>query len=294
MKRILFALILLPALATGLSAKTKVVASVNDLAWLAGQIGDDRVEVSAVASPKADVHFVEVRPSYMRKLSRADVVLKVGLDLDLWMDRLIDGSRNSNLTIVDCAKFITPLEVPTFKADARYGDLHPYGNPHYWLGPDNLKPITDAIVAGLADADPEGAELFRANQQRLLERLAPEIERLKQEAAPLNGKEVIFYHDSWPYFERFTGLKAAGFIEPYPGVAPSPSHIKEIIDLVKKRHIKVIAVEPYFDKRVPDKIAQATGARVVTLYPSLGGRDKNESYVQWLEGNIRTLLEAFQ
>ncbi len=294
MKRFICALVLLTALTPSLSAKIKVVASVNDLAWLGQQIGGERVDVSAIASPTADVHFVEVRPSYMRKLSRADVVLKVGLDLDLWMDRLIDGSRNSHLTIVDCSRFIKPLEVPTFKADARYGDLHPYGNPHYWLGPDNLKPITDAIVAGLADADPDGAESFRANQQHLLEQLAPEIERLKQEAASLVGKEVVFYHDTWPYFERFTGLKAAGFIEPYPGVAPSPSHIKEIIDLVKKRHIKVIAVEPYFDKRVPDRIAQATGAKVVTLYPSLGGRDKHETYVQWLEGNIRTLLEAFQ
>jgi zinc/manganese transport system substrate-binding protein len=291
-KYLLFAMLML--MASVVTAKINVVSSTNDLACFAREIGGGLVDVTAIASPKADVHFVEVRPSYMMKVAKADVVLKVGLELDMWMDKIIDGSHNPHLTIVDCSRYIQPLEVPTFKADARYGDLHRFGNPHYWLGPDNVKPITDAITEALAAADPVHADQFKNNQEAYLQTLHAEMVDWKQKAAPLAGKEIVFYHNSWPYFCAFTGLVSAGFVEPYPGVAPSPSHIKEIIELVRSRNIKVIAVEPYFDKRVPDKIAAETGAKVVTLYPSVGGRDENETYTQWFDGNIQTLLEAQQ
>ena len=276
------------------SAKVKVVASINDLVYFTKQIGGDLVDVTAIAPPKADVHYVEVRPSYMMKVARADVVLKVGLELDMWMDRIIDGSRNNRLEIVDCSHYIKPLEVPTFKADARYGDLHRFGNPHYWIGPQNVKAITDAIVEGLANADPEHADIYRTNQQQYLAGFEKGLKRLDEKVAKLKGKEIIYYHDSWPYFDEYTGLVAVDFIEPYPGVAPSPSHVKDLVDLIKRRHIKVIAVEPYFDKRVPEKIASETGAHVVTLYPSVGGHSKHETYLEWLEKNLDELLEAYR
>lgn len=291
-KYLLFAMLVL--MASAVTAKINIVSSTNDLAYFARVIGGDLVDVTAIASPKADVHYVEVRPSYMMKVSKADVVLKIGLELDMWMDKIIDGSHNPHLTIVDCSKYVQPLEVPTFKADARYGDLHRFGNPHYWLGPDNVKPITDAIVEAFCAADPAHADQFRKNQDIYLQSLQTDLTTWKQKAAPLAGKEIVFYHDSWPYFCAFTGLVSAGFVEPYPGVAPSPSHIKEIIDLVRSRNIKIIAVEPYFDKRVPEKIAAETGAKVVTLYPSVGGRNEGETYTQWLAGNIDALLEAMK
>lgn len=294
MKNILTALILATVLPLTASAKLTVVASTSDLAYFATEVGGDLVDVSSIASPTSDVHFVEVRPSYMMKLSKADVVLKVGLELDMWMDKIIDGSRNNKLEIVDCSRYIQPMEVPTFKADARYGDLHRYGNPHYWTSPANVKPITDAIVEGLSKADPEHAGDYAANQQRFLARFETQLGAVKQEAEPLKGVAIVSYHNSWPYFNAFTGLEAAGFIEAYPGVAPSPSHIKEVADLVRQRGIKLIAVEPYFDKRVPEKIARETGAQVVALYPSIGGRDKNEDYIQWLRGNIEALTGALK
>jgi zinc/manganese transport system substrate-binding protein len=291
-KYLLFVLLTLTA--STATASINVVASTSDLAYFAREIGKELVEVSTIASPKADVHFVEVRPSYMMKVSKADVVLKVGLELDMWMDKIIDGSHNPHVTIVDCSKYVQPLEVPTFKADARYGDLHRFGNPHYWLGPDNVKPITDAITEALSAADPAHAGQFRKNQEAYLQTLQADMANSKLKAAPLVGKEIIFYHNSWPYFCAFTGLVAAGFVEAYPGVTPSPSHIKEVIDLVRSRNIKVIAVEPYFDRRVPDKIAAETGAQVVTVYPSVGGRMENETYTQWLSGNVQALLEALK
>ena len=272
--------------------KLRVVTSTSDLAYLARTIGGDQVDVDAIASPTADVHFVEVRPSFMVKVKKADLVLRVGMELDLWMDRIIDGSRNANLKVADCSRYIEPLQVPTFKADARYGDLHRFGNPHYWLSPDNLEPITRAIAEGLETADPEHAQTYWEHRDAFLAEIDAALPAVRESAGPLQGVQIIFYHNSWPYFNAFVGTVAAGFVEPYPGVAPSPSHVANTIELVRKLGVQVIAVEPYFDKRVPEKIAAETGARVVTVYPSVGGRDKNESYLEWLQGNIDALKGA--
>ncbi len=287
----LLALLLLGA---GAHAKTKVVAATSDLAWFASQIGGDLIEVQSIAPPKADIHFIEVRPSYMMKVAKADVVLKVGLELDMWMDRIIDGSRNSRVEIVDCSKYIKPLEVPSYNADARYGDIHRFGNPHYWLGPQNVKPISDAIVEGLSAADPAHADQFVANQKAMLAEIDAGMVRLAPKIAKLKGVPIVFYHDSWPYFNAYVGTAAADFIEAFPGVPPSPAHIKDVADLVKQQHIQIIAMEPYFDRRIPEKIAGSSGATVVTLYPSIDGRSPNETYVSWFEGNIDALLGALK
>ncbi|MGH8014781.1 MAG: metal ABC transporter substrate-binding protein, partial [Candidatus Zixiibacteriota bacterium] len=250
--------------------------------------------VSYIAPPSSDIHSVEARPSYMVKVAKANIVLKVGLELDMWMDPIIDGSRNDQVIIVDCSKYVHKLEVPSFKADARYGDLHRFGNPHYWLTPQNAKPITDAIVEALKIADAGHSNQFLSNQEKLVNDISGLVERLQPKIAKLKGTQIINYHNSWPYFNEFAGTVSASFIEPFPGVAPSPSQIKKVIDLINSSKIKVIAMEPYFDKRVPEKIAKETGAKVVALYPSIGGRSKDEEYGQWLEANIDSLLEALQ
>ncbi len=273
-------------------AAVKVVTSTSDLAYFAKEIGGSLVEVSSIAAPSADLHYIEVRPSYMVKMRDAELVFAIGLELDTWIDRIIDGSRNSRLKKVDCSKYIEPVEVPGFKADASHGDLHRFGNPHYWLSPDNVKPITQAILEGLTSVDPANATIFAQNRDRLLENLNLEVPAIKALAAPLDGVEIITYHNSWPYFAEYFGIKLAGFIEKYPGVAPSPSHMGDLIELVKKQQIKIIAMEPYFETRVPQRIAESASAKVVTLYPSIGGRDQNETYLDWLRGNINALLEA--
>jgi zinc/manganese transport system substrate-binding protein len=288
----IIAAVVMAALPLQSNAAVKVVAATSDLAYFARIIGGDLVEVSSIASPTADLHYVEVRPSYMVKLRDADLALEVGLELDMWMTRLIDGSRNGRIKIVDCSKYIHPLEVPTFKPDASYGDLHRFGNPHYWLGPDNVAPITRAIMEGLAEVDPASAETFSRNRDAFLASVETELPSIQALAEPLKGREIVTYHNSWPYFAAYFGIKLPIFIEKYPGVAPSPSHISDVIDLVKGHEIKVVAMEPYFDRRVPKKIASATGAKVVTLYPSIGGRDKNESYIDWLRGNVQALVDA--
>jgi len=294
MKSLLLSILMLLCAAGTAPAKVRVVAATSDLAYFVQEVGGDLLEVEAIARPTADLHFVEVRPSYMVKMSRADLALKVGLEMDQWMDRIIDGSRNRRLTVVDCAKYIAPLEVPDFKVDARHGDLHRYGNPHYWLTPDNAKPITDAIVEGLARVDPENAEEYRANQAAWLGQLNSGLAAMKDEIGALAGVEIVTFHNSWPYFNEYTGLESVAFVEPYPGVPPSPTHVKGLIDQINQRGVKVIGVEPYFDRRVPEKIARETGATVVTLYPSVGGRDAGESYLDWLRGNIEAIGEALK
>ncbi|MGB5107127.1 MAG: metal ABC transporter substrate-binding protein [Candidatus Zixiibacteriota bacterium] len=286
---IVAALLIAPSKGEG---AVKIVTSTSDLAYFARVIGADKVDVTSIASPTADLHYVEVRPSYMVKMKDAQLVLKVGLELDSWIERIIDGSRNAKLKKVDCSKYIAPLEIPAFKADASYGDLHRYGNPHYWLSPENIEPITRAILEGLATVDPANEQLYRDNRDRFLAEIDSELPAMKALAAPLVGIEMITYHNSWPYFAHYFGIELPGFVEKYAGVAPSPSHMGEIIDLVKKDQIKIIAMEPYFEKRVPQRIAEATGAKLITLYPSIGGRRADESYLDLLRGNIDALLEA--
>ena len=274
------------------NAVVRVVTSTSDLAYFTRVIGADKVEVSSIASPDADLHYVEVRPSYMVKMRDADLVLRVGLELDSWIERIIDGSRNSKLKKVDCSKYVTPLEIPTFKADASYGDLHRYGNPHYWLSPANVEPITRAIAEGLTSVDPGNESVYEDNRAKLLAEINMELPAIKALAASLAGIEMITYHNSWPYFAEYFGIELPGFIEKFPGVAPSPSHMSDIIELIKKDHIKVIAMEPYFEKRVPQRIAESSGAKVITLYPSIGGRNESENYLEWLRGNVNALVEA--
>ena len=274
------------------NAIVRVVTSTSDLAYFARAIGADKVEVSSIASPDADLHYVEVRPSYMVKMRDADLVLRVGLELDSWIERIIDGSRNSKLKKVDCSKYVTPLEIPTFKADASYGDLHRYGNPHYWLSPANVEPITRAIAEGLTSVDLGNESVYEDNRAKLLAEINMELPAIKALAASLAGLEMITYHNSWPYFAEYFGIELPGFIEKFPGVAPSPSHMSDIIELIKKDHIKVIAMEPYFEKRVPQRIAESSGAKVITLYPSIGGRNESENYLEWLRGNVNALVEA--
>jgi len=275
-------------------AQLRVVASTSDLAYFAREIGGELVEVESIAHPSADVHFVEVRPSYMVKVRKADVVLKVGLELDQWMDQIIGGSRNSRLIVVDCSKYVEPMEVPDFKVDARHGDIHRYGNPHYWLTPVNVEPMTDAIVEALSQADPGNADRFRERRKTFLARLESGLAELATTIETLKDVEVVTYHNSWPYFNEYVGLVAAGFVEPYPGVPPSPSHVKDLTSMIRDEGIRIIGVEPYFDRRVPNRIAQETGAKVVILYPSVGGRAQDESYLDWLTGNINALIEALE
>jgi ABC-type Zn uptake system ZnuABC Zn-binding protein ZnuA len=276
--------------AGGAAAKINVVASTTDLASIAQAVGGDAVDASSIARGTSDPHFVEVLPSYMVRVKKARVYLLVGMDLDRWAYPIIDGSRNGDLLVVDCSKGIPPLEVPTGKVDASMGDIHPRGNPHYWLDPDNGIIIASTIADALAHADPVNADRYMAGLDRFKTAVAERKTAWAAKAAPLGKLEVITFHNSWPYFCRAFGIDVVGFVEPLPGIEPTPSHTAQLVEVAKARGIRVIGVEPYFSKRTPETIARATGAKVVDLPPSVGGAPGADDYFGLFDVLIDRLL----
>lgn len=243
----------------------KVVASIPDFAAVARAVGGDAVEVDAIVRGNRDVHAVELLPSLMMKVRRADVYLKVGMDLDLWAQSLIDGSRNAKLTIVDVSKNITALEVPTAAVNPSMGDIHRFGNPHYWLDPANARPIADAIAEGLAKVAPDRRAQFRAGADAYVARMAEALAGWKSKLAPHKGAHLVSFHNSWPYFARRFEVDVVDFLEPKPGIPPTPAHVAELQARMKKGEVRAILMESYFDDRVPQMLSRTTGVPVVKV-----------------------------
>ncbi|MFQ6607595.1 MAG: metal ABC transporter substrate-binding protein [Fidelibacterota bacterium] len=272
--------------------KVNIVASITDLADIAAQVGGDRVSVTSIARGNQDPHYVEILPSYMMKVRKADIYLEVGVELDLWARRIVDGSRNKHIKVIDCSVNIPKLEVPTGKIDASRGDIHRYGNPHYWLDPLNGKIIAEDITKALSAVDPAGRMIYEENLRTLTNKIDSKVAEWLEEYSSLQREKVIFYHNSWPYFSKRFGLKVVAFIEPKPGIMPSPTHLQKLIEVIEAENIKVVAMEPYFSDRAPQFLAQKTGIQVVTLAQSVGALSGADSYLQMIELNLATLMEV--
>ena len=280
------------ALAGSTQAKVKIVASSSDLASIATYIGKDLIEVTSIGQGKSNLHFVEVLPSYMLKVSKADIYLRIGLSLDQWAQGVIDGARNPKLIVVDCSKGIEVLDKPSGKVDASMGDLHPEGNPHYWLDPRNGKAIAANIVEALVTVDPANAATYRANLEAFNAQIDTKWIEWEQEAAGLQGAEVITYHSTFAYLAHAFGFSVVGFIEPKPGIEPTAAHNSELIDLIKSRHIKAILRDPYYTARAPDAIARATGATVYEAPSSVGGTIEARDYVSLFDALVGILVKG--
>lgn len=244
------------------SAKIRVAASVPDLASIASSVGGDNVDCFAICRPTADVHHVEVLPSYMVRVSKADVYLKVGMQLDQWADQIIDGSRNSRLLIVDCSLGISALEKPTQKVTALQGDVHPYGNPHYWLDPRNGAIIAREIAEALGRADPEHATAYQAAAEAFDKSVDETMANGKSLVAKLPVTEVVTYHSSWVYFADAFGLTIDGHAEPVPGIPPTAGHLKDLVNLIQQKKIGIFIQEPYFSDDAGKFLNRQTGLRV--------------------------------
>ncbi|MFA6107577.1 MAG: metal ABC transporter substrate-binding protein [Candidatus Latescibacterota bacterium] len=256
-------LLMVAAGPTAASAPLRVVASINDLASIAAEVGGERVKVQSVARPNSDVHRVEVLPSYMVRVSRADLYLKVGLGLDTWADQIVDGSRSDHLVVLDCARDITPLERPTGKVDASMGDVHPEGNPHYWLDPRNGAIVAREIAETLSELDPQGAELFRQRSAGLA-RSADSLRTAWIARIALTPTPAIFtYHSSWVYLGHAFGLEIASNVEPVPGIPPTASHLQKLIGIARERRVSVLVQEPYFSDEAGQFLTREAGVRVV-------------------------------
>lgn len=297
-KKLILAACGLALLAVGQTAQAaapiRVVTAIPDFAVIAEAIGDGEVEAESIIVGNRDVHAVELLPSFFVKIRRAQMYVKVGLDLDLWSQQLIDGSRNTRLVVVDVSSRITPLEVPTFKVDASYGDLHRFGNPHYWLDPAATKPMVEAILAGLVQVAPDRAGQFRAAADAYLATYEAAAARWSERLAPYRGTKLVSFHRSWPYFAQRFGLEIVGEMEPKPGVPPTPRHIAAMQELLRSGTVAAILMESYFDDRVPKMLARTTGVPLVTVPVLVGadpGADTREAMFDIIVDRLVSALE---
>lgn len=290
MKKILFISFLMTLV---LGEKINVVTSTTDLADIAKTIGGNRVNVTSIARGNQDPHYVEVLPSYMIKVKRADVYFMVGMELDLWAQQIIDGSRNRNLKIVDCSAAVIPLEKPTGKVDASLGDIHRFGNPHYWLDPENGKLIAKQILEALISLDPDSEDLFSANYREFVHTIDMLLIELHTAYSGLKGKKIIFYHNSWPYFTHQFGLITMAFIEPKPGISPSPAHLESLINTINAGEIHVIALESYFSTDAVEFLARKTGVKYVRLSQSVGAIPGVDSYPDLFRYNLNAIQSVY-
>lgn len=262
-------------------AATMVAASVPDLASIASAIGGDRVEVFSVAKASQNPHSVEVLPSHMIKVARARVFLKVGLGLDGWSDAIVSGSRNRSIDLVDCSKGVDVLEKPQGKVDASMGDVHPEGNPHYWLDPRNGQIMARTIADALVKADPAGATIYEAGLAKFLKDLEARRAAWEAKMAPFRGQAVFTYHSSWPYFAKAFGLRIAGKVEPVPGIPPNARHLSGLIELAKTEKVKVLLQEPYFPDEGGKFLNRQSGIAVLKLAPSCAGTGPGDYLVHF-------------
>jgi zinc/manganese transport system substrate-binding protein len=280
-------------------SKLNIMTATTDLAALAQEIGGDRVEVESVARGYQDPHFVEAKPSFLLKLRKADLLIVVGLELEIgWLPPLITQSTNPKIQVgapgyFDASRFAKILEIPTGVVTRAEGDVHPLGNPHYWLDPDNGLRIAKGIQTKLSEMRPGDASYFAERYADFEQRIKQADEKWLAEMKPYAGRKIVTYHRSWPNFAEHFRLEVVGYVEPRPGIPPSPQHTVQLIGLMKSEGIKIVAVEPYFDLKTPNAIARETGAKVVVLMPSVGGEKEITDYFKLFDYDIAKLKQAF-
>ena len=287
-------------LASRAEAAVNVITTTEDLAALTREIGGDKVKVEALARGYQDPHFVEPKPSFILKLHSADLLIAVGRELEIgWLPPLIQQSRNAKIQpgadgYLDASLGVRILEIPTGQITRAMGDVHPLGNPHYWLDPDNGRKVAQAIQQKLSAMSAGDAAYFAQRYADFDKRLAEAQKSWDADMAAFKGLKIVTYHNSGPNFAERFHLNVVGYVEPRPGIPPSPSHTFDLIQAMKRDGIKIILVEPYFDLKTPNSIADSTGAKVVVLAPSVGGVDKIATYFDLFEYDIKTLIAAIK
>ena len=280
--------------------KLTVVTATTDIAALAQEVGGEKISVESIAKGYQDPHFVEAKPSFLLKLRQADLLIVVGLQLEIgWLPPLINQSGNARIQVgapgyLDASQFAEILDIPTGTVTRAMGDVHPLGNPHYWLDPENGRRIAKGIAGKLGDLDPSNTAYYQERFQDFDKRLAAAEQKWDAEMKPYHGRKVVTYHNSFPNFAKHFSLNVIGYVEPRPGIPPTPSHTIELIGLMKRENCKVILVEPYFDLKTPQAIARDTGGIVVQYLPSVGGEKQVTNYFELFDYDIGLLTKAFQ
>ncbi len=281
----------------GKGGQLRVIASIPDLADIAARVGGDLVTVESLARGVEDPHGVPIKPSFLPKLNQADLLLVMGMEHEhAWLDALVAEARNPRILTqghgyVDCSVHITPKQVPVNLSRSE-GDLHPEGNPHYNLDPENGKLIARAIAEGLGRNYPEGRVVFDANLRLFEQELDRRIQEWLKQAAPLKGVRFVSYHQDTIYFADRFGLIEVGQIELKPGIEPTQNHLVELVKRMKAEGVTLVIREPQYSEKLPNRIAQETGAKVVKFPIMVGGASGIKTYEDLIEYNLRALLAA--
>jgi zinc/manganese transport system substrate-binding protein len=278
----------------------KVVTTTSDLGAIAQEVGGTKVSVVSLAKGYQDPHFVDPKPSFILEVSRANLLIAVGRELEIgWLPPLINNARNAKIQpgapgYLDASLNVRILEIPTGQITRAMGDVHPAGNPHYWLEPENGRKIAQAVRDKLSELSPGDKAYFTQRYDDFDKRLAAAETRWKAAMAPFKGTKVVTYHRSWPNFMEYFGLDVIGYVEPKPGVPPSPTHTLELIGAMKQQGAKVIVVEPYFDLKTAQSIATQIGGKVIVLAPSVGGTKEATDYIKLFDYDVDLLVSTLK
>lgn len=279
--------------------KLRVVTTLTDLKSITELIGGDKVDVFAIATGFQNPHFVDPKPSYILKLAKADMFVTVGLDLETgWVPPLLNSARNAKILkgapgYVDASENVPLQQVPT-SVNRGEGDIHIYGNPHYWLDPAIGKIIAKNICDGLVRLDGANSSFYRTNLAEFDEKIDTKLKEWLAKMRPFAGTKIIAYHNEWVYFEQRFGLKIIDFLEPKPGIPPTPSQLAKVINEMKRDNIKVIISSPYFTAESADLVARNVGGKVVTLATSVGAEEGIKTYFDLFDYNVGKMVDALK
>jgi zinc/manganese transport system substrate-binding protein len=293
------ALVAVTALGATPPAKIRVVATTPDLASLVREIGGAAVDVTALAKPTEDPHFVDAKPSHIVTLNRADVLIEGGAELELgWLPPLLENSRNGKIAAgangrIVASEGIKMLDVPaTF--DRSKGDVHSMGNPHFLLDPDKVKIVAANIARHLSAVDPASAAAYKANLDRFNAKVDAKAAEWQKQLAPFSGAKIVTYHKDFVYLADRFKLTVVETLEPKPGIAPSPAHLARVIETMKSSGAHVILVQPYQNRKTAETVARQTGAKVLDIPQQPGARKNNPTYFDVMDYMVTTLATALR
>jgi zinc/manganese transport system substrate-binding protein len=281
-------------------AKLNVVTTLPDLAAIAAEVGGDRIQLTSLARPTEDVHFVDAKPSFIRVLNRADVLIEGGAELELgWLPPLVENARNAKILPggtgrMDASRRIPMLEVPTGPIDRSMGDVHAAGNPHYTMDPVNGRIIAREMVGLFSRLDRANAGYYETNFQRFDEKLTRKLAEWSRALEPYRGTKFVSYHKSYTYFAERFGLVPVGEIEPKPGVEPSPTHINNLIPKMKAEGARLVLIEPNRSRRTPEYVAKSIDAKLLVVPILPGGHEKTKDFFTWFDYNVGLISAALK
>ena len=280
-------------------AKVNVVAATPDLGALAKEIGKDMVEVTSIAKPTEDPHFVDAKPGFIVKLNKADLLIEGGCHLETgWLPPLITGARNKKILegnpgYLVASEGVQVLEIPA-SADRAMGDVHPFGNPHFLLDPLNGKVAATHICDRLCQIDETNCGYYKNNLKDFVKRLDTKLSEWQKALEPYRGTKIVTYHKTYPYLAQRFRLDVAGTLEPKPGVPPSPAHVNSLIPAMKTAGVKLIIIEPFRERKIPEFVAAQTGAKVVVVPIMVGGQKEIDDYIGLFDYTVQQIVSALK